>query len=447
VSLLFSLLSALFSFLSSNLYTLLSSTHFNPHLLNKSFRLLFRYHGTGELSLANGETYVGDFYQHKFHGEGKYRWPDGSGFSGSWELGRRCGQGKVTLSSGDCYDGEWADDVANGTGEYVSVEAGVSRTCEWADGQPVNKAVYIQPRVIKGEEEAPKASDKKGGKADASRRGSTKGKGPAPPEEKIEEVDSGPKHVSESVLPPVEGADHAAIPTIIVDAHIQLRNDVVDGLEDAPVNEAGEEQPRLFASLAVLAGGALPDIYLCITDALGVVVTEESGRRLFATVSYTPPPEKISDKKAKGPPPIVGTVQFGLLPKAPAAYAPEGASPEEPPLTRPQSKAAGRPASKQGKKGEQAFDAAGLPGVPPIDATARISVTAQEGLVKLSGVHLHPACTPGAFITIHFVDASAHKERKDGMPVGIPRVTPLPGGTLRVLVEDLAGGASGKKKK
>jgi hypothetical protein len=387
-----------------------------------------------------------------------YTWSDGSTFSGSWELGQRCGHGIVTLASGDCYDGEWVNNVANGRGKFVSVEVGVSRVCDWVDGEPVETAVYIQPRVLKSAEEATKAGGRKnstgkggGGKAVNVKKGS---KGPVP-EKKDEDVGMGPVHVTQSTLPVVDGADPSSEPSLIIDANLQLRHDVVDSIEEASVNATGEEQPRLYASLAVPAGGPLPDLYLCVTDILGRVVTEESGRQLFAAVTYTPPPEAPADKKpdkkgAKAPPPIMsadGMVRFGLLPKAPATYAlKDGIAVEPSALELPKS----RPGSKGKSRGgtvephEDPF-----PGVPPIDATLRISVTTKDGLVHLSGMHLHPACTPGAVITIEILDGSIHKQRKDGLPVGIPRVTQLPGGTLRVLVEDAGGGvvAVTKKKK
>ena len=59
--------------------------------------------GSGVLTLANGDSYEGQFKQDKKHGRGKFCWGDGP-----WK--------------GHEYDGEWNMDRMEGKGQYTTAK-------------------------------------------------------------------------------------------------------------------------------------------------------------------------------------------------------------------------------------------------------------------------------------------------------------------------------------
>ena len=49
-------------------------------------------HGKGTWTYANGDVYVGDFFEHKMHGNGIYTLKDGMKYSSTWKDGERVGE-------------------------------------------------------------------------------------------------------------------------------------------------------------------------------------------------------------------------------------------------------------------------------------------------------------------------------------------------------------------
>ena len=66
-------------------------------------------HGVGELSLANGDKYSGDFAEGKMHGWGTYK-----------------------MTNGDTYDGEFVQGCMTGSGTYY-----------YADGRAVYRSLHV----------------------------------------------------------------------------------------------------------------------------------------------------------------------------------------------------------------------------------------------------------------------------------------------------------------
>ncbi len=69
-----------------------------------------RFHGEGELLLANGFQYSGTFFSGLPHGLGSAVYPGGSTFDGPFESGRKSGIGGKYLCAvtGICWVGGWA---------------------------------------------------------------------------------------------------------------------------------------------------------------------------------------------------------------------------------------------------------------------------------------------------------------------------------------------------
>lgn len=65
----------------------------------------------GELVLANGDRYTGEFKGDKKHGQGEFTWASGEfagdQFIGQYQDNLRTGPGKYTWADGSVHKGQW----------------------------------------------------------------------------------------------------------------------------------------------------------------------------------------------------------------------------------------------------------------------------------------------------------------------------------------------------
>lgn len=124
---------------------------------------LKRYHGDGQLLLAGGFQYSGQFVSGLPHGLGAVVYPGGSTFKGPLEAGEKNGLGGkyVCGLTGICWSGEWTVGKAKGLPSKWAIEPdGINRGLVGeADGG--GQAAAPKPGG-KGEKDA---GGKKGGKA------------------------------------------------------------------------------------------------------------------------------------------------------------------------------------------------------------------------------------------------------------------------------------------
>ena len=83
-----------------------------------------RFHGEGELLLANGFQYSGTFFSGLPHGLGTAVYPGGSTFNGPFETGRKNGTGGVysCAVTGICWVGGWAAGKATAPPSKLAIE-------------------------------------------------------------------------------------------------------------------------------------------------------------------------------------------------------------------------------------------------------------------------------------------------------------------------------------
>ena len=74
--------------------------------------------GTGTLNFADGSEYVGDWWNNFMHGSGTRRFVNGDVYVGDYRYSRREGSGRFYFSNGDLYYGSWKDDRMEGFGRY-----------------------------------------------------------------------------------------------------------------------------------------------------------------------------------------------------------------------------------------------------------------------------------------------------------------------------------------
>ena len=63
----------------------------------------------GDLTLLNGDQYVGEWKNGKEHGQGTITWVDGAQYVGEWKDGLFHGQGTYTHANGDQEEGIWEE--------------------------------------------------------------------------------------------------------------------------------------------------------------------------------------------------------------------------------------------------------------------------------------------------------------------------------------------------
>ncbi|PRP84074.1 hypothetical protein PROFUN_04065 [Planoprotostelium fungivorum] len=104
----------------------------------------------------SGDSYRGDWKDHKKDGKGLYTWKDGSTYQGAWVQDLREGtgayseavDGRLTL----VYNGEWKEDMMHGNGAY-HYHNGDTYEGEWHQGkrQGEGKITYANGDVYEGE--------------------------------------------------------------------------------------------------------------------------------------------------------------------------------------------------------------------------------------------------------------------------------------------------------
>lgn len=91
----------------------------------------------GNVTLANGDKYVGEWRDGKMNGQGTYTYSNGNRYVGEWWDDKKNGRGIYTWSNGNSYVGGWRDDKHHGQGTHTW-PGGAKYVGEWRDGQPVN---------------------------------------------------------------------------------------------------------------------------------------------------------------------------------------------------------------------------------------------------------------------------------------------------------------------
>lgn len=94
-----------------------------------------QYHGQGTVTLPDGETYVGEFKRGKRDGQGTATFPDGRKYVGQWRNNKASGQGTGMFPSGEVYVGEWREGRTHGHGA-VTYPDGRKYVGEWRDYRP-----------------------------------------------------------------------------------------------------------------------------------------------------------------------------------------------------------------------------------------------------------------------------------------------------------------------
>lgn len=122
-----------------------------------------RYHGEGQLFLANGFQYSGTFFSGLPHGLGTAAYPGGSTFKGPFEAGRKNGSGGkyVCGVTGICWTGEWAAGKAMALPSKWAIEPDSADKQFGAGGNGVEQAKTAKS----GAKEEKGGGGKKGGKA------------------------------------------------------------------------------------------------------------------------------------------------------------------------------------------------------------------------------------------------------------------------------------------
>jgi hypothetical protein len=96
----------------------------------------------GTTKLANGDTYIGEFWSGKAQGQGTYTFSNGSKYVGKFKFGKFDGQGTFTSANGNKYVGETMDNKMHGQGTYTWVN-GDKYVGEFRDDQRSGQGVYI----------------------------------------------------------------------------------------------------------------------------------------------------------------------------------------------------------------------------------------------------------------------------------------------------------------
>lgn len=95
-----------------------------------------RYHSSGQLTLADGSSYVGDIRWGKASGTGQLKYSDGRIYQGECLDGVPNGKGLLTLSDGSKYEGEFKDGKRQGTGKLYNTSSLLVYDGSWANDTP-----------------------------------------------------------------------------------------------------------------------------------------------------------------------------------------------------------------------------------------------------------------------------------------------------------------------
>mmetsp|Transcript_23521 Transcript_23521/g.44732 ORF Transcript_23521/g.44732 Transcript_23521/m.44732 type:complete len:421 (-) Transcript_23521:164-1426(-) len=74
--------------------------------------------GSGTLNFADSSEYVGDWWNNYMHGSGTRRFVNGDIYVGDYRYSKREGSGRFYFTNGDLYYGNWKDDKMEGFGRY-----------------------------------------------------------------------------------------------------------------------------------------------------------------------------------------------------------------------------------------------------------------------------------------------------------------------------------------
>ncbi len=78
-----------------------------------------RMHGQGIRYYRRGDVYLGWFVEGLRQGEGRLKFAEGHDFLGQWKADRREGFGRMRWRNGDRYEGQWHRDQPHGKGTYT----------------------------------------------------------------------------------------------------------------------------------------------------------------------------------------------------------------------------------------------------------------------------------------------------------------------------------------
>jgi hypothetical protein len=91
--------------------------------------------GYGEIQLADGASYRGEWKKRRQHGRGVYCWGDGHVYSGDIHHGAFTGHGVTTFEGGSRFEGEHQDGKGHGLGILYRVDGTVKHRGWWRDGE------------------------------------------------------------------------------------------------------------------------------------------------------------------------------------------------------------------------------------------------------------------------------------------------------------------------
>ena len=90
----------------------------------------------GELNVADGSSYEGDFVNGIIGGKGSYKWADGRVYKGEWKDGKLHGKGIYQWPDNRVYAGDFFEDEIHGFGLMMMAD-GSSLQGEWRFGEKV----------------------------------------------------------------------------------------------------------------------------------------------------------------------------------------------------------------------------------------------------------------------------------------------------------------------
>lgn len=109
-------------------------------------------HGSGTLIDSKGDVYIGEFRVNKICGKGKKNYKDGRVYNGEWKDGKRVGKGKMRDKNNNEYIGDWINDKRHGHGilKYKSED---EYTGDFKNGMidGLGKTKYKNGSVYEGE--------------------------------------------------------------------------------------------------------------------------------------------------------------------------------------------------------------------------------------------------------------------------------------------------------
>lgn len=91
-------------------------------------------HGSGELRLPGGASYVGEWAFDTIQGDGVWMFADGRQYSGQWREGKMHGRGNLTVPGGARYDGDWQSGFFHDWGS-LEYGDGASYEGQWRKGR------------------------------------------------------------------------------------------------------------------------------------------------------------------------------------------------------------------------------------------------------------------------------------------------------------------------